>query len=54
MDEKIKTWPLRFPAEEKKNPNMEKALLQHDVKATKRMISRNFEKAWSFFIRAFV
>ena len=24
MDEKIKTWPLRFPAKE--NPNMEKAL----------------------------
>ena len=23
MDEKIKTWPLRFPAKE--NPNMEKA-----------------------------
>ena len=39
MDEKIKTWPLRFPAKEKKKPNMEKALfdwpivLQHDVKA---------------------
>ena len=37
MDEKIKTWPLRFPAKE--NPNMEKALfdwpivLQYDVKA---------------------
>ena len=36
MDEKIKTWTLRFPA---KNPNMEKALfdwpivLQYDVKA---------------------
>ena len=24
MDEKIKTWPLRFPAKE--NPNIEKAL----------------------------
>ena len=37
MDEKIKTWPLRFPAKE--NPNMEKPLfywpivLQYDVKA---------------------
>ena len=37
MDEKIKTWPLCFPAKE--NPNMEKALfdwpivLQYDVKA---------------------
>ena len=37
MDEKIKTWTLRFPAKE--NPNMEKALfdwpivLQYDVKA---------------------
>ena len=37
MDEKIKTWPVRFPAKE--NPNMEKALfdwpivLQYDVKA---------------------
>jgi len=37
MDEKIKTWTLRFPAKE--NLNMEKALfdwpimLQYDVKA---------------------
>ena len=37
MDEKIKTWPLRFLAKE--NPNMEKELfdwpimLQYDVKA---------------------
>ena len=37
MDEKIKTWPLRFPAKE--NPNMEKpsfdwpVVLQYDVKA---------------------
>ena len=44
MDEKIKTWPLRFPAKE--NPNMEKALfdwpivLQCDVKAKYRLISR--------------
>ena len=45
-DEKIKIWPLRFPAKE--NPNMEKALfdwpilLQYDVKAKYRMISRKF------------
>jgi len=37
MDEKTKTWPLRFAAQE--NPDMEKALfdwqimLQYDVKA---------------------
>ena len=46
MDEKIKTWTLRFPAKE--NPNMEKALfdwpivLQYDVKAKNRLISRKF------------
>ena len=46
MDEKIKTWTLRFPAKE--NPNMEKALfdwpivLQYDVKAMYRLISRKF------------
>ena len=46
MDEKIKTWTLRFPAKE--NPNMERALLdwplvlQYDVKAKYRMISRKF------------
>ena len=46
MDEKIKTWTLRFPAKE--NPNMEKALfdwpivLQCDVKAKYRLISRKF------------
>ena len=46
MDEKIKTWTLRFPAKE--NPNMEKALfdrpivLQYEVKAKYRLISRNF------------
>ena len=46
MDEKIKTWTLRFPAKE--NPNMEKALfdwpivLQYDVKAKCRLISRKF------------
>ena len=46
VDEKIKTWILRFPAKE--NPNMEKALfdwpivLQYDVKAKCRLISRKF------------
>ena len=46
MDEKIKTWPLRFPTRE--NPNMEKPLfdwqvmLQYDVKAKYRLISRKF------------
>ena len=46
MDEKIKTWPLRFPAKE--NPNTEKALfdwaivLQYDVKVKYRLISRKF------------
>ena len=46
MDEKIKTWPLRFPAKE--NPNMEKALfdwpivLLYDFKAKYRLISRKF------------
>ena len=46
MDEKIKTWTFRFPAKE--NPSMEKALfdwpmvLQYDVKAKDRLISRKF------------
>ena len=46
IDEKIKTWTLRFPAKE--NPNMEKALfdwliaLQYDVKAKYPLISRKF------------
>ena len=46
MDEKIKTWTLRFPTKE--NPNMEKALfdwpivLQYDVKAKYQLISRKF------------
>ena len=46
MDEKIKTWTLRFPAKE--NPNMEKALfdwpivLQYDVRAKDPLISRKF------------
>ena len=45
MDEKIKTWTLRFLAKE--NRNMEKALfdwpivLQHDVKVNYRLILRN-------------
>ena len=45
MDEKIKTWTLRFPP---KKPNMEKALFdwpivfQYDVKAKYRLISRKF------------
>ena len=45
MDEKIKTWTLRFPTKE--NPNMEKVLLdwpfvlQHDVKA---VVSVDFQK----------
>ena len=29
MDEKIKTWPVRFPAKE--NPNMEKALFDWSI-----------------------
>ena len=46
MDEKIETWPLRFPAKE--NPNKQKELfdwpivLQYDVKAKYRLISRKF------------
>ena len=46
MDKRIKTWSLRSPAKE--NPNMEKALLdwpimlQYDVKAKYRLISRKF------------
>ena len=45
-DEKIKTWTLHFRAKE--NPNMEKVLfdwpivLQYDVKAKYRLISRKF------------
>ena len=45
-NEKIKTWPLLFSANE--NPNMEKALfdwpivLQYDVKVKYRLISRKF------------
>ena len=57
MDEKIKIWTLRFPAKE--NPNMERAsfdwpmVLQHDVKAKCRLISRKFSGMTSFFTRAF-
>ena len=46
MDEKNKTWTLRFPAKE--NRNMEEALFewpivsQYDVKAKNRLISRKF------------
>ena len=46
MDEKIKPWTVCFLARE--NPNIEKALfnwpivLQYDVKAKYRLISRNF------------
>ena len=45
-DEKIETWTLLFPAKE--NPNMEKAsfdwpiVLQYDVKANNRLLSRKF------------
>ena len=52
MDEKIKTWPLRFPAKE--NPNMEKALfdwpivLQYDVKAKYGLISRKLSGIHAF------
>ena len=42
VEEKIKSWSLRFPAEE--NPNMKKALFDrpivYDVKAKYRFISR--------------
>ena len=56
MDEKIKTWPLRFPAKE--NPNMEKALfdwpivLLYDSKAKYRLISLNQPKATRICIRS--
>ena len=53
MDEKIKTWTLRFPA--KGNPIMKKALfdwpivLQYDVKAKYPLISRNFSGMKFFY-----
>ena len=45
VDEKIESWPVRFPAKE--NPNMEKSfnwpiVLQYDAKATYQLISRKF------------
>ena len=46
MEEKITTWTLCFPAKE--NPDMGKALfdwpivLQYDIKAKDRLISRTF------------
>ena len=52
VDQKIKTWPLRFPAKE--NPNMEKALfdwpivLQYDVKEKSQLISIKFS-SMTFF-----
>ena len=57
MDEKIKTWTLRFPAKE--NPNMEEALfdwpivLQYDVKAKYWLISRKFSSMKLFLTQAF-
>ena len=56
MDEKIKTWTLRFSPKE--NPNMGKALydwpivLHNDVKAKYRLISRKFSGKKFFFTRA--
>ena len=53
MDEKIKTWLLRFPAKE--NPNMDKALfdwpivLQYDAKVRHRLISRKFSGMKFFY-----
>ena len=53
MDEKIKTWTLRFPAKE--NPNIEKALfdwpivLQYDVKGKYRLTSRKFSGMKFFY-----
>ena len=55
IDEKVKTWTLRFPAKE--NPKMEKALfdwpivLQYDVKSKYRLISRKFS-GMKFFHRS--
>ena len=55
MDEKIKTWPLRFPAKE--NPNMENALfawpivLQYEVKAKYRLTSRQISSMEYFHPR---
>ena len=57
MDDRIRTWTLRFPAKE--NPSIEKALidwpnvLQYDVKAKYQLISSKFYRTWSFFTQAF-
>ena len=56
MDEKIKTWPLRFPPKE--NPNMKKALFEWPIVlqlTSKRSIDWFLEssQAWSFFTRTF-
>ena len=49
VNEKIKAWPLRFPAKE--NPNMEKEffVLQYDVKVKYRLISIKFSGMMKFF-----
>ena len=53
VDEKIKTWLLRFPARE--NPNMEKGLLdwlillEYDIKPKYWLISRKFS-GMKFFL----
>ena len=58
MDEKDKTWPLRFPANEKTLNNLERALfnwlilLQYDVKAYYQLISRKFS-GMKFFTQTF-
>ena len=54
MDEKIKTWPLRFPA--KQNPNMEKALFDWLIvysMTSKRSIDwfQDSSRAWRCFTR---
>ena len=53
VDEKIKTWPLHFPAKE--NPNMRRTLfdwpivLRYDVKAKCRLISRKLSGMRAFY-----
>ena len=47
MDEKIKTWTLRFPAEENRNTGkgtvrLAKIVLAYDVKVKYRLTSRKF------------
>ena len=49
MDEKIKTWPLRFPAKE--NPNMEMALFDWPIVlqfAVKAKVSIDFARLYPF------